>query len=159
VERKQKKLLSTAVPSVFDWSVGETDLAVSRRLRHERRTTSKAVVHHSPTQSDLDVPGEYIPCDINDIASEVICGDCGDCEPQDINSKCSQTDCSFVSSQCSSTQTVNKEAVHFLSFDQLSTDEQLLHYYTGLESVNKLVAVFATSRKSSQLSQNEICRF
>jgi len=139
--KKTKKLLSTAVPSVFDWSVGETDLAVSRRLRLERRTTGKAVVHHSPTLSDLDVPSEDSHCDIDDIASEVICGDC---EPQDINSKCSQTDFSFLSSQCSSTQTVNKEAVHFLSFDQLSGDEQLLHYYTGLESVKKLVAVFAT---------------
>jgi hypothetical protein len=82
------------------------------------------------------------------IALEVVCENSGDneytVEHKEIESKCSQTDYSFVSSQCSSTQTANKEAAPFLCFEQLNNDEQLLHYYTGLESVKKLVTVFAT---------------
>ena len=131
VERKQKKLLSTAVPSVFVWSVGESGLAVSRRVRLARRTSAKTDVHHSLPASDVGVPGENSPCDIDDIGLEVVCGDDvaidNSVEHHVIESKCSQTDCSFASSQCSSTQTVNQETVHFLSFEQLSMDEQLLH--------------------------------
>ena len=144
MERRQRKLLSTAVPSVFAWSAVESDSAVSRRLRFQRRRSANPDVHD--ILNNMSIPVETSQCEI-DIALEVVCEESGNAvsvEHEDVESKMSQTDCSFVSSQCISTQTVNKEVAHFLCFEQLHKDEQLLHYYTGLESAKKLVAVFAT---------------
>lgn len=39
---------------------------------------------------------------------------------------------------------VSSSSTPFLCLDNLKTDQQVLHYYTGLESVEKLMTVFAT---------------
>lgn len=56
----------------------------------------------------------------------------------------SQTDRMILSTKSSFAQTDSMDEEAFLTFNRLSKDKSLLHYYTGLENADKLFAVFSS---------------
>lgn len=134
LQRKQKRLLPTAVPSVFNWSIPDTPVAASRKRRHEQRQLMKERIR----DKDIEIA---VPQSSDDIVA---------CEVEINSSPLPATDCAPVQSDqlisitSTETQTELELRAAFLSFDSFERDEQLLHYYTGLESVQKLKTVFHT---------------
>ena len=150
--RIRQQLRHTAVPSVFFWWKLDTPSAQSRRARAARRgaATVDCVVS---TDSAMDIPTVYESSvdtfphanDVNGntdnfcVNEEIISTDC------DTVDVATQSDTVITLSTYSQTDTsIAMSSVPFLSISNLNGDHQLLHYYTGLESTDKLMTVFAT---------------
>jgi hypothetical protein len=145
--RKRRVLHPAAVPSLFLWSKPDSESVVARCVRAARRTQKAApsVADHQATSSNDDVlQNDSVAVEEPlDVAEETVT----DCQHNSAASELSVlTQTESIAMQCTAVQT-DKSACNvlpFLSIERLQSDQKLLHYYTGLESAEKLYAVFAT---------------
>ena len=149
VARKQKRLLHTAVPSVFHWTNAEAPTVIARRRRATLRDTKRTSTFLFPQQMEGDHMSTVresteAAAAASEVAAEEVVAATMETEsvPSSVCSVSTETD--FVHVMSSSVQTDIQKPCPFLSFDSLCCDDQLLHYYTGLETCGKLMTVFHT---------------
>ena len=156
--RKRRCLLPSAVPSIFFWRKSDTPTTISRRARaatrHVLPDRSMVDNDHSgldteicqrkeQTVHDQDMDSCDISEDIRNVYEEVVCTATDfDVRDADVSTQTESVVTSDSSSQTDSSVTVN--SVPLLSITNLESDQRLLHYYTGLENVAKLMTVFHT---------------
>jgi hypothetical protein len=140
-------LLSGAVPSVFPWSKTETPAAVQLGVRAKRRLLEGNKAEASSATTAVDFGDAVLP-----LAFDTVDMQCMEVTVE--TSGLSSTDrqcCASVGMQTDSevksdvqVQTDQSGMHAFLAFDNLCKDNVMLHYYTGLESADKLRSVYAT---------------
>jgi hypothetical protein len=139
--------LPGAVPSVFFWTKGDTQAAIARRRRAAIRESHQQASAAAGSDQTVESQYELAATSSLDIAADVsVSADNYDLLSSASGAKSVYTETDPVVTVNAFSQTVKSSATGtvFLSFQNLSTDKELLHYYTGLESANKLYAVFVT---------------
>ena len=154
--RKRRCLLPSAVPSIFFWRKSDTPSTIARRARAAKRHVlpDKSVGDNNYSDTEISQPKEQAVCDQNmdscymiedpfDVYEEVVCtAEDFDIRGADVST---QTDSVVTSDSCSQTDnSVTVNSAPLLSITNLESDQRLLHYYTGLENVAKLMTVFST---------------
>jgi len=143
--RARRRLLPSAIPSVFFWTKPASTSTLSRRSRAARRLSldqSTANCDNASTSSSVDVA----PLVEQEVEHEETVS-AASCKSKQLDIAI-QTD--TVTSACSYSQTEDRlsavpiPTVPFLSFENLQHDQDMLHYYTGLETVKKIMTVFYT---------------
>jgi hypothetical protein len=139
-ERTQQRLKPDAVPSVFAWSQPKTDAAIARQQRAERRSEA-----YSAETMGCQVDQEQLIF-FEEVVEEVVSFSPSSIAPtvEEIVSPFWKSTGTQTENE-SETETIQPHKAHaFLSYENITTDSELLHYYTGLESPSKLITVFHT---------------
>ena len=130
--RLERKILRTsAVPSQFNWTKAISEAAINRDDRAKNREQTARL---------KELPGTFGPSDFP-IGSEVECdGDTASCsvvEPtKDI---CTQTHTPTTTDTSSQTS-----GDRLFSLEKYATDDDAIHFYTGLENYMKVCFVLST---------------
>lgn len=153
-QRKYRRLLPSAVPSVFFWSRPQTESAVSRRCRAARRLAFKdASLLSVSADSTAAVESEYdsviTPTESDQNVFSMDVAETVDVEltdPLEL-SVCTQTEViattdTFMQTESADCPRIPVISVPVLSIENLRNDGALLHYYTGLETLDKLMTVY-----------------
>ena len=154
--RTRQQLLPTAVPSVFFWSKPAAASTLARRARAARRhvAASAGATNCSNEETELsvcdnvtvdsDTPQHTESMEVMEVAAT--CEVLSSCESMvaDVSTQTATVNTSCCHTQTDEVDVVSVTSLPVLSFANLESDEQLLHYYTGLETAQKLNTVFAT---------------
>jgi hypothetical protein len=135
-EIRVKKLLASAVPSVFSWTGGVTERCLARRRRvHDRdsrRTAMQSWTESESTESTLLLTSgaDMIVSHVEEIVS------------QDVNTTQSQgVQTENTVMEDTSTQTKSSTIQRFSAADY-KTNQRAMQFYTGLENYNVFMDVF-----------------
>ena len=157
--RSRRRLCYTAVPSVFFWSKPDTPAALGRRARAARRlvgTDGSVACRDSANDTNVLYDSSVdallptlqtaettaVDRELHAFDEDVEETTSTDNTSMDV---ATQIEIVATSSTCSQTDTLLAfNSVPFLSITNLEGDPELLHYYTGLETTEKLMTVFAS---------------
>jgi hypothetical protein len=144
----QRKLKSTAVPSVFAWTCEPSSTQLARQCRALRRTKVRSVVDDDCITTLVVSDASDNHCNIHDLPVMQVVEIEGTVQVADetvpggvsLNSSV-QTDSSRLLEISIGVQT---ERQPLLTLETCASDDETIHFYTGLESYSKVKFVLAT---------------